>query len=65
MQGSKQDDGGLYTLTQGRVVVIAGVGHKLALVELVGKLATASAEPGCVQGLTAREQRRDVGGAPS
>ena len=36
-----------------------------ALVEPVGRLATASAEPGCVQGLTAREQRRDVGGAPS
>ena len=58
-------DGGLYTLTLGRVVVIAGSGHKLALVEPVGRLATASAEPGCVQGLTAREQRRDVGGAPS
>ena len=65
MQGSKQDDGGLYTLTQGRVVVIAGVGHKLAFVEPVGRLATASAEPGCVQGLTAREQRRDVGEASS
>ena len=64
MQGSKQDDGGLYTLTQGRVAVIAGFVHKLALVEPVGRLVTASAEHGCVQGSTAREQRRAVGGAP-
>ena len=45
--------------------MIAGFVHKLALVEPVGRLVTASAEPGYVQGSTAREQRRGVGGAPS
>ena len=65
MQGDMQDDGGLYTLTPGRVVLIAGFEYKPAPVELAGRLATASAEPGCVQGLTAPEQRKGVGGAPS
>ena len=47
------------------MVLIVGFGHTPAPVELAGKLATASAEPGCEQGLTALEQRRGVGGAPS
>ena len=46
-------------------MLIVGFGHTPALVELAGKLATASAEPGCEQGLTALEQRRGVGRAPS
>ena len=51
------------------MVLVAGCGHKPALVELAGttsgRLARASAEPGCEQGLTALEQRKGVGGAPS
>ena len=65
MPGNMPDDGGLYTLTQGRVVLIAGFEYKLAPDKLAGRLATASAEPACEQGLTALEQRRGVGGAPS
>ena len=52
-----RDDGGLCTLTQGKVDLIAGCGHKPALVELAGRLARASAEPGCEQGLIGLEQR--------
>ena len=65
MQGDMRDDGGLYTLIPGRAVLIAGFGYKPAPVELAGRPATASAEPGCEQGLTAPEQRKGVGGAPS
>ena len=50
MQGDMQDDGGLYTLTPGRVVLIAGFEYKPGPVELAGRLAIASAEPGCGQG---------------
>ena len=45
--------------------MIAGFEYKLALDKLAGRLATASAEPACEQGLAALEQRRGVGGAPS
>ena len=52
-----RDDGGLCTLTQGKVDLIAGYGHKPAVVELVDRLVRASAEPGCRQGLIGLEQR--------
>ena len=51
-------------MTQGKVVLIAGFGHKPAPVELAGRLARASAEPGCEQGLTGLEQRKGVDGGP-
>ena len=60
-----QNDGGLYTLTPGRVVLIAGFGYKPAPVELAGRLATASAEPGCGQGSTVAGQRKGMDGASS
>ena len=47
------------------MVLIVGFGHTPAPVELAGRRATSSAEPGCEQGSAALEQRRGVGGAPS
>ena len=59
------DDCGLYTLTQGKVVLNVGFWRKSASAGPAGRLAIASVEPGYELGEAVARQRKGVGVGPS
>ena len=65
VRGDTPDNCGLYTLTQGKVVLNVGFWRRSAYAGPAGRLAIASVEPGYEQNVTAAGQRRGAGVRPS
>ena len=59
------DDGGLYILTLGRVVLNVDFRQESSFAGPAGRLVIASVEPGYELGVTVAGQRRGVGVGPS